>query len=150
MNCKDHNSFRVDSKIDGVREPCQYCAPGLAVDQHERQRVLSDEIDENIDGSSESVTESGTARLVPPPCFDNFVFGFRPKDYGMRQRSAQQLAANLGPRNGGTGITLVFGPTAVEFGPLFVAQLKRRVALRVAETLPQCDRNLRTVVGGQL
>lgn len=122
----------------------------LPVNLHEGQRVLGDASDEDIDRCCKLVTEAGRARLVPLPCFQNFIFGFRPKDNRVCQLSAQQLAANLRPRNGGTGITLVFGRTAIEFGALFIGEVKHRVALRVAETLPQRDRDLRTVVGRQL
>jgi len=132
VKCQHHNLFSVDSKIDSVREKCQHCAPSLAVDLHERPRVLGDAIDQSVDGCNKSVTESSAASLVPPSCFDDFVFGFRPKDNGVCQLSAQQLAANLGPLNGGAGITLVFDPTAIEFGALFVGELKRSVPLRVA------------------
>lgn len=69
MNCQHHNTLCLDSKIDGIRETCQHCAPGLAVNLHEGQRVLGDAIDENIDGCCKAVTEAGRARLVPLPCF---------------------------------------------------------------------------------
>ena len=148
MNSQHHDSLVLDSKINGVWETGQHSASCLTVNLHEGPRVLGDAID----------NPTAVAKLSPRPVTrvrtTALLLELRLRLAAGRQRraspSAQKLAANLGPRNGGTRITLVFDPTAIELGTLFVGELKHGVALRVAETLPQGDRDLRTVVSGEL
>jgi hypothetical protein len=58
----------------------------------------------------------------------------------MCRLSAQQLRANVRPRNGRRGIALVFLLPTIELTALFVRQLEHGITLRIRKAVPGRDR----------
>lgn len=148
---REHDDLvAVSSKVDGVRKSRQYRSTRLTIHSREQERVVNNAVNERSDFHGEAVTKVRAARLVPMPCFEDFVFSLWPKDNGGRQALTLQLASNVCPRNRRMRIAHVLGPATIEFSPVFVGKLECRIALRFGQTLPERDRDLRAVVRGKL
>jgi len=62
---------------------------------------------------------------------------------------SNELAPNLRPGDGSSGIGQVVSPAAIEFRCLLVTQRQFRVAIGIGQTLPQRDGQFRAIACGQ-
>lgn len=138
------------AEVHRIGESRQHGTTSLPVNAREDERTVGNAVDHSIQLLAELPPQVGTLRLVPLTHFNRLVFSFRPEDDFQSQRSALELGAHLGPRNGRGRILLVLSPASIKFCPIRVRQLERTLTFSLTETFPQSDRELGSVTGREL